>query len=83
MAEIVNGVWDVGTEVYREVSDDISEAIDEEALLRTRRYFGNEVDEASTAFYSRYMIERKAVVREYKAVAVKGGLMAVGLGFFF
>ena len=82
-AEIVNGVWDAGTEAYRAVSDEISKAIDEEALLRTHRYFGDAVDEHGATFRSRYRIEREAVAREYKAVAVKGGLLAAGLGFFF
>ena len=82
--DIVNGVWDVGNEVYRTVSDEISDAVDEEALRRTRHYFkGDFVDENSRAFRTRLQTEREAVAREYKSVAVKGGLLALGLGFFF
>ena len=82
-AKIVNGIWDLGTGVYQVVSDDISNAVDEEALRRTHRYFGDAVDEHSATFRSRYRVERKTVAREYKAVAVKGGLLALGLGLFF
>jgi hypothetical protein len=82
-AEIVNGIWNIGTEVYQTVSGEISESIDEEALERTRKYFnGDAVDEESAVFQKRYRIEREIVAREYKSVAIRGGMLAFGLGWF-
>ena len=82
-AEIVNGIWGIGAEVYRTVSDEIADVIDEEARSRTLEYFdGDEIDEQSPAFRRRYRIEREAVARQYKSVALKGGLIALGLGIF-
>ena len=82
-AEIVNGIWGIGSEVYHTVSGEISEAIDQEALDRTRRYFrGEAVEEESAVFRRRYRIEREIVAREFKSVALKGGLLALGLGWF-
>jgi hypothetical protein len=81
-ADIVNGIWGIGKEIYDTVSDEITEAIDEEALERTRRHFrGDRLDEQSAAFRKRFRIEREKVAKEYKSVAVKGGLIALGLGF--
>ena len=82
-AEIVNGIWSIGSEVCQTVSDEISDAIDEEALHRTRQYFrGEKVDEKSAVFQKRFQAERKVVAKEFKSVAVKGGLIALGLGWF-
>ena len=82
-ADIVNGIWSIGSEVCHTVSDEISDAIDEETLHRTRKHFrGEKVDEKSPAFQKRFQVERKAVAREFKSVAVKGGLIALGLGWF-
>jgi len=82
-AQIVNGIWGIGSEVYRTVSDEIGDAIDQEALDRTRRHFGQGVDEKSEIFLRRFRIERAQVAREFKKVAVRGGIIALGLGWFF
>jgi len=84
--DIINGIWNIGNEVYQTVSDEISESIDEEALNRTHKYFKLkevEIDEESTEFKKRLLVEREAVAKEYKSVAVKGGLLAIGLGVLF
>ena len=82
-AEIINGIWGIGSEVYHTVSDEIGEAIDSEAMERTRRYFRDRnFDENSSVFQRRYQAERAVVAKEFKSVAVKGGLIAMGLGWF-
>ena len=45
-SDIVNGIWSVGTEVYRMASDEFTEAVNDEAMRRTRKFFnGKNVSE--------------------------------------
>ena len=81
-AEAVNKIWDIGTGIYHSISDEISEAIDREALDRTERYFrGSEFDPASPTFERRLRIERQIVARELKSASLKGGLILLGLNW--
>lgn len=82
-SDIVNGIWGIGAEVYHTVADEVSEAVLDEALIRTRKHFkGKEVDENNEQF-TKYLSQQKMLVeKEFKGMAVKGGLIAVGLGLF-
>jgi Mn-dependent DtxR family transcriptional regulator len=81
-AEAVNKIWDIGSGIYHSVSDEISEAIDREALDRTERYFKNsEVDPESHAFKRRFRTERQIVAKELKSAAFKGGLIVMGINW--
>jgi len=83
-SDIVNGIWNAGTEVYKVVADEVSDAAKEEALRRTRKHFeGQNIDERSEAFARVYFQHKSEVEKEFKGMAVKGGLMALGLGLFF
>ncbi len=80
--DVVNGIWSVGTETYKVVKNEVNDAIDNEAEIRTRKVLGGKADD-STEFQSVYAKEREKVEKDAKELAVKGGLLAVGLGLFF
>ena len=80
--DVVNGIWSVGSETYKVVKDEVNNAIDNEADIRTRKVLGSKVED-SIEFEQVYTLEREKVEREAKELVVRGGLLAVGLGLFF
>jgi len=83
-SDVINGVWNAGTEVYKVVSDEVSQAVVDEAMRRTREHFkGEEVEENDPRFLRHFLSEKEVVTKEFKSMAVKGGLLAAGLGLFF
>ena len=80
--DVVNGIWSVGTETYKVVKNEVNDAIDNETKIRTRKELGSQADN-SLEFKRVYARERRKVEKDAKDLAVKGGLLAVGLGFFF
>lgn len=80
--DVVNGIWSVGTETYKVVKNEVNDAIENEAEIRTRKALGGKADD-SAEFQSVYTKEREKVEKDAKELAVKGGLLAVGLGLFF
>ena len=80
--DVVNGIWSVGSETYKVVKDEVNNAIDNEAEIRTRKVLGSNADDTAE-FQDVYAEERKKVEKDAKELAVKGGLLAVGLGLFF
>ena len=80
--DVVNGIWSVGTETYNVVKNEVNDAIDNEAEIRTRKVLGTKADD-SAEFRRVYVKEREKVEKDAKELAVKGGLLAVGLGLFF
>ena len=79
--DVVNGIWSVGTETYQVVKSEVNDAIDNEAEIRTKKVIDNR-DDNPTEFQKVYDEERKKIEEEAKELAVKGGLLVVGLGFF-
>ena len=80
--DVVNGIWSVGTETYKVVKNEVNDATDNEAKIRTRKALGSQADD-SIEFERVYAEEQKKVEKDAKELAVKGGLLAVGLGLFF
>jgi len=80
--DVVNGIWSVGTETYKVVKNEVNDAIDNETEIRTRKTLDSQTDD-SIEFKRVYAEERKKVEKDAKELAVKGGLLAVGLGLFF
>ncbi len=80
--DVVNGIWSVGSETYKVVKNEVNDAIDNEAEIRTKKALGSKVDDTAE-FQSVYAQEREKVEKDAKELAVKGGLLAVGLGLFF
>ena len=80
--DVVNGIWNVGAEGYKVVRNEVNEAIDTEAKLRTRKIVGD-LSEDSYEFQKVYATERKRVEKEAKELAFKGGLLALGVGIVF
>ena len=80
--DVVNGIWSVGSETYKVVKNEVNDTIDNEAKIRTKKVLGRDVDD-SIEFERVYEEERKKVEKDAKELAVKGGLLAVGIGFFF
>jgi len=80
--DVVNGIWSVGSETYKVVKNEVNDAIDNEAEIRTRKVLGGKEDD-SAEFRRVYVQEREKVEKDAKELAVKGGLLAMGLGFFF
>ncbi len=80
--DVVNGIWSVGTETYKVVKNEVNDAIDNEAEIRTRKVLGSQTDDTAE-FRKVYEKEREKVEKDAKGLAVKGGLLAVGLGLFF
>ena len=80
--DVVNGIWSVGTETYKVVKNEVNDAIDNEAKIRTKKVLGTQTDD-NVEFERVYAEERKKVEKDAKELAVKGGLLAVGLGLFF
>ena len=39
--DVVNGIWSVGTETYKVVKNEVNDAIDNEAEIRTRKALGS------------------------------------------
>jgi len=51
---------------------------------RTKKYFrGKNVSDRDEAFLRYFQQEKLIVEKEFKGMAVKGGLLALGIGFFF
>ena len=83
-SDIINGVWNVGTEVYNAVSDEISQAVVDEAMRRTKKHFiRQDISPKDPRFLQHFLQERESVAKEFKSMALKGGLMAAGIGFLF
>ena len=80
--DVVNGIWSVGSETYKVVKNEVNDAIDNEAEIRTRKTLGSKAED-SAEFRNVYAKEREKVEKDAKELAVKGGLLAVGLGFLF
>ena len=80
--DVVNGIWNTGTEIYNVAKNEVNDAIANEAKIRTRKILGENA-EGSLEFEKVYEEERRKVEKDAKELAVKGGLLAVGLGFFF
>jgi hypothetical protein len=80
--DVVNGIWSVGAEGYKVVKNEVSDAIDNEAKLRTREIVGD-LPEEDYAFQRAYAEERKKVEKDAKELALKGGLLVAGVGLFF
>ena len=80
--DVVNGIWSVGSETYKVVKNEVNDAIDNEAEIRTRKMLGSHAED-TTEFKRMYEEEREKVGKGAKELAVKGGLLAVGIGFFF
>ncbi len=80
--DVVNGIWSVGSETYKVVKNEVNDAIDNEAEIRTRKALGSQTDD-SIEFKRVYAEEREKVEKDAKELAVKGGLLAVGIGLFF
>lgn len=82
--DIVDGIWGVGTETYKVVKNEVNNAIDNEADFRTEKILGDKlIDKSSLEYQSLFNKEREKVERDAKELAVKGGLLAVGLSFMF
>ena len=80
--DVVNGIWSVGTETYNVVKNEVNDAIDKETKIRTRKILGSQADD-SLEFKRVYEEERKKVEKDAKELALKGGLLAAGIGLFF
>ena len=84
-SEVVNTVWNVGSEAVSVVSKEINDSIKDEALKRTKKYFESkeqkDIAPIDSDFIKRYKKEYKKVSDEYKSLAVKGGLIAFGFSF--
>ena len=80
--DVVNGIWSVGTETYKVAKNEVNDAIDNETKVRTKKVLGSNTDD-NMQFERVYAEERKKVEKDAKELAVKGGLLAVGLGLFF
>ena len=80
--DVVNGIWSVGTETYKVVKNEVNDAIDNEVEIRTRKVLGSKAED-SAEFRNVYEKEREKVEKDAKELALKGGLLAVGLGLFF
>ncbi len=82
-SDVINGIWNVGTEVYNAVSDEVSQAVVDEAMRRTREHFKDEdIDGKDHRFLRHFLTEKEVVAKEFKSMAVKGGLLMTGLGLF-
>jgi hypothetical protein len=82
-SDVINGVWNVGTEVYKTVSNEVSQAVVDEAMRRTREHFkDDDIDEKDQRFLRYFLNEKDVVAKEFKSMAVKGGLLVTGLGLF-
>jgi len=83
-SDVINGVWNAGTEVYKVVADEVSQAVVDEAMRRTEEHFkGRDVSKNDTIFLQHFLKEKEIVAKEFKSMAVKGGLLAAGFGLFF
>ena len=83
MAEVVNTTWGIGEEVYKTISDEVVESIEEEALHRTKKYCKKHNIVKDSEVFEAYLEKQKKVVsREYKSLAIKGSLIGLGFGFF-
>ena len=80
--DVVNGIWNVGAETYKVVKNEVNDAIDNEAEIRTKKVMGSKEDNP-TEFQRVYEEERRKVEEEAKELAVKGGLLVAGLGLLF
>ncbi len=80
--DVVNGIWSVGTETYKVVKHEVNDAIDNEAKIRTKKLLGGKTND-SVEFRRVYAQEREKVEKDAKELALKGGLLAVGVGFIF
>jgi len=80
--DVVNGIWSVGSETYKVVKNEVNATIDNEAKIRTRKVLGSQTDDTAE-FRKVYKQEREKVEKDAKGLAVKGGLLALGLGLFF
>ena len=80
--DVVNGIWNVGAETYKVVKNEVNDAIDNEAEIRTKKVIGSEEDNPAE-FQRIYEEERKKAEEEAKELAVKGGLLIAGLGLIF
>ena len=82
--DVVNGIWSVGAETYKVVKNEVNDAIDNEAEARTQKLLGDHSITKNSIEYRNFLaIERKKVEKDAKELAIKGGLLAIGLGFFF
>jgi len=81
-ADIVNTAWGVGEDIYKTVSNEVVESIEEEALYRTKKYCKkHNIVKGSEAYKAYLAKQKKLVAKEYKSLAVKGGLIGLGFGF--
>lgn len=82
-SDVINGVWNAGEKVYKTVASEVSEAIIAEATKRTREHFKDEdIDNSDPRFMAQFLKEKEVVTKEFKSMAVKGGLIAAGIGLF-
>jgi len=79
----VSTVWGVGSNIYKEGQNIISNEIDEETEIRVRKRLGNAISTTDIGYQSAFNIERKKVKKEAKEMAGKGALIIFGFGILF
>ena len=82
--DIINGAWGIGKEVYKGAKDTISDIIEEETLNRAKKRLNRDnltIEELVEQHYSVYKEEKEDVVKDAKDIGLKGGLLALGLGW--
>ena len=85
--EIVNGIWTVGRDIYKGAKEEMSNAIDEETLLRVREElnlkFDDKVNLDDPKTLESYEHQKKLIKKEARTIGLKGGLIIFGLGWLF
>ena len=79
-SEIVNGIWKISGEVVDAVTEEYENFIAEEAARRMQE--GSSDPSSKYAYLSSEEIKQQ-VRKEVKSFAVRGGLIAFGLGALF
>lgn len=81
--EIVNGIWGIGSDIYKATKEEISKEIDDETEIRVRKLIGDKLSSDSIDYKQVYRTQRLQVKKDAKEMAGKGALMLVGFGLLF
>ena len=83
ITNVINTTWNIGEQVYTTISDEVIKSINDEASKRTKKYCKKHNITKGSVVYEAYLEKQKKVVsKEYKSLAIKGGLIGLGFGFF-